>query len=153
MRESFGASFVVGAVIFFVAIFIFFFVAGISYTKAFKIKNRIIDIIEEKGCFDEKNCTAKAEIDAILQETGYRMKPGKPECDSIDRINNIVHNPNVQAEVLTDEFNSYRYCVYKVSSARGNYYGAAAFMYFDMPLGFGTLEFPIYGESKVIEEY
>lgn len=49
MRESFGTAFVVNMVVIFVAIFIFFFVAGMSYTKAFKIKNRITDIIEEKN--------------------------------------------------------------------------------------------------------
>lgn len=152
MRESFGTAFVVSAVIFFVAIFIFFFVAGISYTKAFKIKNRIIDIIEENGCYNEKNCKSEEEIAAILQETGYRIKPGSPECGEIDRIRDQVNQKG--AEILTDKFNTYRYCVYKVSkSRRGDYYGAAAFMYFDLPLGFGTLEFPVYGETKLIEEY
>ena len=53
MRESFGTAFVVQAVIIFVAIFIFFFVAGMSYTKGFKVKNRIVDIIEKNGCFNE----------------------------------------------------------------------------------------------------
>lgn len=151
MRETMGTTFVVGAVLFFITIFVFFFVAGISYTKAFKTKNKIIDIIEENGCFDEGNCPSKEQISTILRETGYRIKPGLPECGSINRIRDIVNNQKGNAQILTDEYNSFRYCVYKVTSARGSYYGAATFMYFDMPLGFGTLEFPIYGETKVIE--
>lgn len=151
MREAFGTSFVVSAVIIFVAIFIFFFVAGMSYTKAFKTKNRIIDIIEENGGYDE---TAKSEIASILKESGYRIKSGNPDCEEIGRIKDIKQANGDSFENLTQSSNTYRYCVYSIkTNSRGKYYGAVAFMYFDLPLGFGTMEFPVYGETKVMGEY
>ncbi len=149
MRESFGTVFVVNMVVIFVAIFIFFFVAGISYTKAFKIKNRITDIIEENGCFDEGDCTSKTEIETVMRNTGYRIKEGNPNCGNVSRIRNM----KIQPQILTNSNNTYRYCVYKVNTNRGDYYGAVAFMYFQLPLGFGTMEFPVYGETKVMGEY
>lgn len=149
MRESFGTAFVVNMVVIFVAIFIFFFVAGMSYTKAFKIKNRITDIIEENECFNEGSCTSKSEIEAVMKNTGYRIKQGNPNCGSVGRIKDMKSN----LEILTTTNNTYRYCVYKVKTNNGDYYGAVAFMYFELPLGFGTMEFPVYGETKVMGEY
>ena len=58
-----------------------------------------------------------------------------------------------QPQILTHSNNTYRYCVYKVDTETGSYYGGVAFMYFELPLGFGTMEFPVYGETKVIREY
>ena len=149
MRESFGTVFVVNMVVIFVAIFIFFFVAGMSYAKAFKIKNRITDIIEENECFNEGGCTSKAEIETVMKNTGYHIKQGDPKCGDVSRIKNMKTKP----QILTDSNSTYRYCVYKVSTNRGDYYGAVAFMYFELPLGFGTMEFPVYGETKVMGEY
>lgn len=150
MRESFGTAFVVNAVVIFVAIFIFFFVAGMSYTKAFKIKNRIVDIIEENECFNEGGCTSKSQIEAVMSNTGYRIKQGNPNCGNVSRIKEMKTSP----EILTNSNNNYRYCVYKVNTSDDNsYYGAVAFMYFDLPLGFGTMEFPVYGETKIMREY
>ena len=124
MRESFGTAFVVNMVVIFVAIFIFFFVAGMSYTKAFKIKNRITDIIEENECFNEGSCTSKSEIETVMKNTGYRIKQGDPNCSSVSRIKDMKPTP----EILTTTNNTYRYCVYKVKTKNGDYYGAVAFM-------------------------
>ena len=149
MRESFGTAFVVNFVVIFIAIFIFFFVAGLSYTKAFKIKNRIVDIVEENECYNEGGCNSINQINTVLQEAGYRVKNGPSECSKIDRLNDLPTGATVYESV-----NNYRYCVYKVPTSRGGYYyGAVAFMYFDLPLGFGTMEFPVYGETKVMGEY
>ena len=93
MRESFGTAFVVNMVVIFVAIFIFFFVAGMSYTKAFKIKNRITDIIEENECFNEGSCTSKSEIEAVMKNTGYRIKQGDPNCGGVSRIKDMKSKP------------------------------------------------------------
>ena len=153
MRESFGTAFVVNAVIIFVAIFIFFFVAGMSYTKGFKVKNRIVDIIEKNGCFqDHGSCTSKDDIDKVLGQAGYRIKEGVSDCDKIPRIRQQIENKG--AEVLTTDSSTYRYCVYRVKVGnRGYYYGAVAFIYFDFPLNLGTVEFPVFGETKIIEDY
>lgn len=144
MRESIGASFVLYAIVIFVSIFCLFFISGLSYTKAFKIKNRIVDIIEENGGYNKK---AQDQISSALKSAGYRVKKGNPECNKISKINKS------KFEILTNEPNNYRYCVYKVKTNKGDYYGAVAFMYFEIPVIHAHLEFPVYGETKVMGEY
>lgn len=152
MRESFGTAFVVQAVIIFVAIFIFFFVAGMSYTKGFKVKNRIVDIIEKNGCFNEGSCQSQDEIAEILKQSGYRLNTKANNCsEAAPRLTEGVAD---QSELVYDGTNDYGYCVYKVHvNGRGDYYRVASFIYFDFPLNLGTIEFPVYGETKVLTEY
>ena len=145
MRESIGASFVLYAIVIFVSIFCLFFIGGLSYTKAFKIKNRIIDIIEENECYDGGGCSSKEQINQALKEAGYLVKKGPADCGNIRNKKG--------ATVLTQGSNGYRYCVYKVDTKTGSYYGAVAFMYFQIPVIHANLEFPVYGETKVMGEY
>lgn len=144
MKEAFGTAYVVNFVIIFVILFIFFFVAGMSYTKAFKIKNRIVDIIEENGCYSEDaTCTSKDEINEILKDAGYRVTNSVPKCESIKG-----------ATTLTINSNYFNYCVYKFETTnRGSYYKAAAFMYYEIPVIGVHMQFPVYGETKVMGEY
>lgn len=142
MKEAFGTAYVANFVIIFVILFIFFFVAGMSYTKAFKIKNRIVDIIEENGCYSENTtCTSKNEIDDILTDAGYRVTNSVPECKSI-----------TNATILTSDRNTFNYCVYKFETNRGSYYKAAAFMYYEIPVIGVHMQFPVYGETKIMRE-
>ena len=143
MKEAFGTAYVVNFVIIFVILFIFFFVAGMSYTKAFKIKNRIVDIIEENECYSEDaTCTSKTEIDEILKDAGYRVTNSKPDCKQIKG-----------ADPLTTNTTTFNYCVYKFDTNRGSYYKAAAFMYYEIPVIGAHMQFPVYGETKVMGEY
>ena len=49
MREAIGTSYVVNFIITFFILFILVFLATLSYTNAFKVKNKIVVIIEEYG--------------------------------------------------------------------------------------------------------
>lgn len=143
MKEAFGTAYVVNFVIIFVILFIFFFVAGMSYTKAFKIKNRIVDIIEENECYSEDaNCASKEQINTILTDAGYRVTNSKPDCKQIQG-----------ADLLTTNTNTFNYCVYKFDTSKGSYYKAAAFMYYEIPVIGVHMQFPVYGETKAMGEY
>ena len=146
MKEAFGTAYVVNFVIIFVILFIFFFVAGMSYTKAFKIKNRIVDIIEENECYSEDaTCESKGQIDDILKEAGYRVTNSRPNCKTIQGAEG--------AELLTTTTNTFNYCVYKFGTSKGSYYKAAAFMYYEIPVIGVHMQFPVYGETKAMGEY
>lgn len=135
MREALGNTFIVNIVILFIVIFVFLFVGSISYTKAFKIKNKIVNYIEDSGSFDKKTQERIAEM---LKGTGYRVVAGNPKCNSRG------------GEVLTKEAGNYRYCVVKFENEKGTYYGVTTYLYFDFPIINSLLEFPVYGETKVI---
>lgn len=138
MKESIGNSFVLGLVIAFLTLLIMFFSASLAYTKAFKVKNRIVNIIEKYGQY---NTAAQTEIEENLGEMGYRINKGEG-CTS--------RFPN--ATVLTHSANTnYRYCVQVYDAGEhGKYYGVTAYMYFEIPLIGKSLEFPVYGETKTM---
>lgn len=63
MRESIGGAWLLGIVALFIALFSSFLAYAISYTKAFKVKNEIINYIEkDKGfVFEDGNVTTMTE--------------------------------------------------------------------------------------------
>ncbi len=136
MKESIANAYIFNIVIVFVVIFIFFFAGSLTYSKAFKVKNRIVDIIEK---YEDYNTDAVTEISSTLGEMGYRVNTSNKGCD--------IRNGK---ESLTMTFNSYRYCVYEYETPKGKYYGVAAYMYFDLPIIGQSLEFPVYGETKIL---
>ena len=86
MKEAIGNAFVFALVITFVGIFIFLFATSSSYTKAFKVKNKIVEILEK---YDDilgvkisdstgLNSTVESEISDILSDIGYKI--GRASC-------------------------------------------------------------------------
>jgi hypothetical protein len=147
MREAIGSSFVLNFVITFIAIFILFFVGSLTYTKAFKVKNKIIDTIESyQGEIASSNSSTLksdfvSDVDNKLSEIGYRLS-NKSECESNGRFSNGT-------ELIKQGTSTYRYCIYQFTTDKGNYYGVTAYMYFEVPIIGVKLEFPVYGETKI----
>ena len=140
MKESLGNGYVMAIVIFFLTLIILFFTASFAYTKAFKVKSRMVNIIEKYGGY---NLDAKNEIEHTLDDIGYRVTH-KESCDTNGRFSG--------ATALTIPGNTnYHYCIYKFDSGdRGSYYGVVAYMYFEIPLTGRVLSFPVYGETKTM---
>lgn len=132
MKEAIGTSFVFTLIMTFVGILIFMFVSSIAYTKGFKVRNKIIDLIERhEGYTDE----AVAEIDENLSSIGYRIV--KKECKP-KRGNQPIKKSD------------YNYCVYEYDVEKGKYYGVTVFIHFDIPLIGDFVEIPLYGESRLV---
>lgn len=135
MREAIGSSFLVNVIIVFIAVIMLLLVGSLSYSRTFKIKNKIIDIIEK---YEDYNASAAAEIEQLLSNMGYRVNAyGRQSCKT-----------NGDGEALNEYASNYRYCVVEYTSDRGVYYGVTAYIYFEIPLFSKVLEFPIYGETK-----
>lgn len=142
MREAVGNTFIVGIIITFVIVFIVLFATSTSYTKAYKIKNRMIDIIESNGGVTAQTYT---EIDEFLGSIGYRVNVSGQSCPT--RHQGTLVNGGRSS--------GYRYCIYEFGSSgtnenRGSYYGVTAYMYFDVPVLSTLLEMPVYGETKFL---
>ena len=147
MREAIGNAFIINFVIVFVGIFIFFFAGSLAYTKAFKVKNKIINIIEERGSYDTSSEDLKTEITNYLKDAGYRIvSTGScPTREGMELVNGSNGNNNI--------INGYLYCVWKnenESDTRGTYYGVQTYMYFDVPIVGQTVTIPVYGETKYL---
>lgn len=147
MREAIGTTYVLNFIIVFFVIFIAFFVGSMVYTKAFKVKNKIIDIIEyyDGDVVDGSNSLKSVPLTDInnkLGSIGYRIaNNNQNNCNNnrfTDKGGQIVNKGN----------SNYRYCIYKFKENRGTYYGVVTYMYFEIPIIGAKLELPIYGETR-----
>lgn len=147
MKEAIGNSFIFGLVITFVGIFAVLFATSSSYTKAFKVKNKIVEIIEK---YDDilgidvtdstgLNSTVEDEINSVLSQIGYRISAIPNNCP--------VRNGN--NAVLKKTTANYEYCIYEYETVKGKYYGVTAYMYYQIPIIGTELRFPVYGETKI----
>ena len=139
MREATGNAYLLNFIIVFIAIFILFLVGSIAYSKAFKVKGAIIEVIEKEGGFTNK---ARDDIAEALGQFGYRV--WQNGCSDIEGMENLS-NQSLQ----------YDYCIYKAtdgneSSAvyRGDYYKVVTFITFDFPLISGSIRIPVAGETR-----
>ena len=143
MKAATGNAMLMNIIIVFLVIVMALLVTSISYTKAFRIKNRIVDIIEYyNGNFDDDNTKANItkEINNSLSSVGYRLS-GSTKCKEVDNKKAIQLDSN------------YQVCIYEYdNSTRGKYYKVIAYMYFDVPVVGGILNIPVSGETKVFYE-
>ncbi len=135
MKESVGLSFIIGFIATFFGIFIIMFTGSLAYSKAFKAKNNIINIIEANKGYDSG---AAGDITTNLKNIGYRVdSSSKNSCPS-DYGTNLV------------AAGDYHYCVYEKTTNRGKYYKVITYMYFDFPVIGSHIEFPVSGETRVL---
>ena len=138
MRDATGGALLINIILTFIVIFIALLSSSINYSKAFKVKDRIIDIIEEERAYNDD---AKAKIHSYLKDVGYIISTQQTcSCGSDRKCTNLT--PTAR------ENSGYRYCVYKYTDANQVYYKVVAYMYFDMPIVSDVLKIPVYGETR-----
>lgn len=141
MKSAIGNSFIVTFIIVFTVIFVVLFVGSTSYTKALRIKNRITDIIEENNGY---NSNAASEIEAYLQDAGYRISNVNSNGCTMNTSGYEVVFPSMTTT------SNYDYCIFKYTNKKGSYYGVKTYMYLDVPLIGDQLKIGVYGETKVL---
>lgn len=142
MKEAIGTSMVFNLMMIFVGVLIVILISSISFSKAFKIRNRIIDRLEENNGYN----TASVElINNDLRAIGYQVVPDV-KCAS------KTYNWNGEEvdALVSDLSDTYQYCVYQYNTDRGSYYGVTVFIRFDIPLIGDYVKIPVYGESRII---
>ena len=150
MREAIGGSLLMNLVVIFTGIVILFFVSIISYSKAYGVKNRIINVLEK---YEEFNVSAQNEINADLRNVGYKATTSN-QCDS-DRVKNHLREIGItnSSELTNLNTNAFNYCLYKIESKSSHgsfYYVAVTFVSFEFPLIGDMLTFPVYGETRIL---
>lgn len=141
MREATGQTGLMNIMLFIIGIIIVVLTSSIAYSKAFRVKNKIIDIIEKNG---EYNSDARSEIDATLTELGYRTTSPNEYTLNCKKIDGYTLDATVYPNHL--------YCVYKSdkSTTEQYYYKVIAYMYFDLPIIGAYIKIPVSGETKVL---
>lgn len=143
MKEAIGNASVFGLAIAFIGIMILVFLSSLNYTKAFKIKNRLVDIIEQydDGYSMENRDAINTQIETVLREIGYGVNTSNKQCPNIEK--------NGQTYTVLNNTYNYRYCIYEFSSTRGSYYKVIAYMQLDIPVIGEYIQIPVSGETKV----
>lgn len=139
MREGMGSAFVYTVVITMVGIILLLLVGSIGYSKAFKVNNRIIDIIEAN---DGYNNAAEAEISEALSSIGYKISTRQkcPDLDTGYGAYTMIDNKSL----------NYDYCIYKHENNRGYYYTVLTYMYFDFPVIGEHIKLKVLNQTKTL---
>lgn len=147
MNEQIGNSFILGFVITFIIIFMLLFTASLSYTKAFKVKNKIVEIVEKYDdvlgvSITNGNVlinTVETQINEELSAIGYRIGTTPNNCPERNGASAITKTTTA----------NYEYCIYRYNTNKGDYFGVTTYMYYKVPLIGAEMKFPVYGETKI----
>ena len=140
MSDATGQAGLLNIMLSIIAIIIVLLAGSIAYSKSFRVKNRIVDIIEKHNSYDKD---AREEIEQTLSKLGYRTTNRSDyntlckEVDGFERVN------------LTS---NYLYCVYTTNDSNDNVYTykVVAYMYFDIPFLSNTIKIPVSGMTKTL---
>lgn len=141
MREAFGGTFTIQLILLFLAIYIAFIAVALNYAKAFRVKNQIINIIEQNEGFDFDNSaegSTQNEINNYLRKVSY-----------------YVNLTNIKNNNINDNYKCYSagYCIEKKATddIEGTYYKVTTYVNIDMQVFNLNFTIPIQGETRKIE--
>jgi hypothetical protein len=136
MKESINTAFLIKVMMFFLATIIALIIGTLNYTKTYRIKNHLVEIIEKHKGF---TTAAKNEINTTLREIGYKTNPlNSSRCPSVTGGYLVSVNPD------------FRYCIYRHNDVKGYFYTVVVYMYFEVPVIADFFEFPVSGQTIVI---
>lgn len=116
MRQSVGMSQQLNIIIIFILIVFALIAASLSYYKAFKVNNVIVNSIEKYEGYNE---LSKKEISDGLTTLGYQK-------------NNECSSKPYGDESKTEKISGY--CVNYKANDKGYYYDITTYMYIDLPV-------------------
>ncbi len=114
MRQAIGTTWIMQLVIIFMLIFVAFLALTINYTKAFKIKNELVTIIEKYEGLNYGTSNQSGSIDLInnyLQYNGYTVKGS---CDEGSYGATSLGEDAILSNAVKGQ--KYYYCVEEVST-------------------------------------
>ena len=147
MRDAVGGTFMIYVFLIFLAVYITFVAVAFNYARAFRVKNKVIDIIEQsEGIEDYNNISNESvlgQINTYLNEVSYR-------------VNGI--NENTKHCTGYDHVDTERgYCISRESSVSdidggtASYYKVVTFIRLEIPFMDLGFTIPVKGETSRIE--
>ena len=174
MKESIGNAFLFNIIIVFVIILIGFFIGSLDYSKAYKVKNKIVEEIEKEGeAAETVEETANAYNENTIAEISNWLKGGASRNGKTYNATGVGYPLNTNGGKNTSSFcnekegtlvsrtNDYEYCVYLMEDHVDEdhiyyYYRVVTFMYFDIPVvsefAGNLLRIPVVGETMTFKK-
>ena len=149
MRDAVGGTFMIRVFLIFLATYIIFIAIALNYAKAFRVKNKVIDIIEQnEGINDFTSDNALDQIGVYMNNIHYNMSNRGVTEDICER----------HITSATVYFNGdYGYCIGKSDTVEidenieAEYYQVATFVDIYIPLVELHYLIPVKGETRKIE--
>ena len=133
MRASLGNSMLLSIVIVFISLIILVFIGVLSYSKAYRVKNGVIEILERYDTYDPNNAAENDAIRQYLKQVGYQIG----SCSST--VTNNMANTG------------YKLCIEKLDSSDGGYrFKVTAYVEYNFPIVNTALSTPISGETRIL---
>lgn len=141
MKDSMGSVVLINIFIIFIVIYISLMSSIINYTKVFRVKNRIIEIIERYGGYTRN---AEEEIEELFKDAdmGYL---GEYPCTEVNEI--TTENVTIKDKLFKCEIQKFG-----DNKIVGSYYKVAVYVEFDIPLRKESIIIPLSGETKTVRE-
>ncbi len=155
MKEAIGSTWLMGMIITFIAIFSGFLAYSISYTKAFRVKNEVINIIEKNEGF---TFSTHGRIDPNSVDVSTLRNDTSTEAQAFLFIKSIGYNysmfnnnsnPCKEGELQAGGYCLAKRCPNSVENGSDRvYYKVTTYISLSIPfLDFG-IKIPISGETK-----
>lgn len=133
MRDAFGGAFLIKLMIIFFAIYISFIAIALSYAKAFRVKDTIVNYIEENEGYSND---VYEQIDDYVSSVGYYVSSVGPDS-STKYGEGCTGRGYCVSEMFSDEY-------------RGTYYKVTTFIEIVFPFFGINITVPISGETRVV---
>ena len=140
MRESIGGAWILGIVMTFIVLFASFLAISINYSKAFKVKNNVVDLIEKNEGMTNQTVD---DIYGYLRSQGYILKGRCSGGYKGFDMGGESTNPNESLYCVKKE---------KVNDTALNkaYYSVEVFFRLDLPIFGDIFTFKVSGETMSI---
>ena len=146
MKDAFGSAFILRIMLVFFVVFICFMTVAISWARAFKIKNNVINIVEKA---DSSNIEViHSRIDSYLNRVSYAYANNAKVSDDCRRRLESSFVKSKSASVLSGNVGGV--CIVPIGSSDSYHYRVYSYFVVDFPLFQLGLVVPIVGESKTI---
>ena len=138
MRDAFGGAFSIKLMLIFLILYVSFICVALNYARAFRVKNRIINIIEQHEGYKGD---APDKIVSYLNSTGYSVQKQLADGSALG-INAICEGCT---------FYEPGYSVMRVKSGKKEYYRVETYIIFTLPIVQANFPIAVRGETRVIE--
>ncbi len=153
MREAIGGTWLVQIVVVFVLLFTGFMCLTINHTKAFNVKNEIVNAIERYDGIDLSNPDtdpAMKTIVAYLKKASYRTIGSCPDA-SYTGYNRDGKLDNKNATFCIKKQNVRGVDYHPEEFPDMSYYRVVVFYQLDLPILSSAFNFRLTGDTKVID--
>lgn len=143
MRESFGGAFMIKLVLVFIVIYVAFMAVAVNYAKAFRVKNNVINILEQSQYQLGDDIS---EIDSYLSGVPYNLN-GNTDVSSKCGSGTEFGSKNGNSVLTMNGV-----CITQLGDVSNNkiYYRVTSYISIEFPFFNIFMTLPISGETKVI---